>query len=142
VTAALVIAAIVAAAAVVLAALPFLRDPSPAADRLERQDELERRTLELAEERDRALAALKELEFDHRTGKVSDDDYRRLIGPLRVRAARTLRALEPEIPEPPAPAPPQPPPEPTPPEPVPEPYPPDEITPPAPPLIPEPGPRN
>jgi hypothetical protein len=143
-TVALVIAALVAAAAVVLAALPFLRDPSPVADRLERQDELERRTLELAEERDRALAALKELEFDHRTGKVSDEDYRRLVGPLRVRAAQTLRALEPEVPEPPAPEPPQPQPspEPTPPEPVPEPYPPDEITPPAPPLIPEPGPRN
>ena len=141
-TAALVIAALVAAAAVLLAALPFLRDPAPAADRLERQDELERRTLELAEERDRALAALKELEFDHRTGKVSDEDYRRLVGPLRSGAAQTLRALEPEIPEPPAPEPPQPPPEPTRPEPVPEPYPPDEITPPAPPLIPEPGPSE
>ena len=143
-TAALVIAALVAAAAVVLAALPFLRDPSPATDRLERQDELERRTLELAEERDRALAALKELEFDHRTGKISDEDYRRLVGPLRVRAAETLRALEPramvEVPEPPEPPPP--PDEPAPPEPVPEPYPPDEITPPAPPLVPEPGPRN
>jgi hypothetical protein len=135
-TAALVIAALVAVAAVLLAALPFLRDPSPAADRLERQDELERRTLELAEERDRALAALKELEFDHRTGKVSDEDYRRLVGPLRIGAAQTLRALEPEVPEPPEPPPP--PPEPPPPEP----YPPDEITPPAPPLVPEPGPRN
>jgi hypothetical protein len=135
-TVALVIAALVAVAAVLLAALPFLRDPSPAADRLERQDELERRTLELAEERDRALAALKELEFDHRTGKVSDEDYRRLVGPLRARAAQTLRALEPEVPEPSEPPPP-------PPElPPPEPYPPDEITPPAPPLIPEPGPRN
>jgi hypothetical protein len=139
-TAALVIAAVVAVAAVVLAALPFLRDPAPAADRLERQDELERRTLELAEERDRALAALKELEFDHRTGKVSDEDYRRLVGPLRVRAAQTLRALEPEVPEPPEP--PQPTPEPTPPEPVPEPYPPDEITPPTPPLVPEHGPSQ
>jgi hypothetical protein len=120
-TAALVIAALVAVAAVVLAALPFLRDPSPAADRLEQQDELVRRTLELAEERDRALAALKELEFDHRTGKVSDEDYRRLVGPLRIRAAQTLRALEPEVPEP---------------------NPPDEITPPTSPLVPERGPRN
>jgi hypothetical protein len=51
--------------------------------------------LELAEERDRALAALKELEFDHRTGKVSDEDYRELVGPLRRRAAGALRALEP-----------------------------------------------
>ena len=48
-----------------------------------------------SEERDRALAALKELEFDHRTGKVSDDDYRALVGPLRRRAAETLRALDP-----------------------------------------------
>jgi len=49
----------------------------------------------LIEERDRALAALKELEFDHRTGKVTDVDYRAQIGPLRRRAAAALRALEP-----------------------------------------------
>jgi hypothetical protein len=142
-TAALVIAALVAVAAVVLAALPFLRDPAPAADRLDEQDELERRRLALAEERDRALAALKELEFDHRTGKISDEDYRRLVGPLRATAAEALRALEPEVPEPPQPprepVPPEPAPEP---EPVPEPYPPpDEATPPEPAVIPEPGPR-
>jgi hypothetical protein len=55
---------------------------------------LERRRLALAEDRDRALAALKELEFDHRTGKVSDEDYRNLVGPLRRRAAEALRALD------------------------------------------------
>ena len=136
-TAALVIAALVAAAAVVLLALPFLRDPAPAADRLDPQDELERRRLALAEERDRSLAALKELEFDHRTGKVSDEDYRRLVGPLRAAAAEALRALEPEVPEPPElprePAP----------QPVPEPYPPpDEATPPEPAVIPEPEPAR
>jgi hypothetical protein len=137
-----VLGAALAVAAVFVVALPFLREHA-APDELAKPDERERRRLELAEERDRTLAALKELEFDHRTGKVSDEDYRRLVGPLRVRAAQTLRALEPEIPAPPAPEPPEPPPlEPTPPEPVPEPYPPDEITPPAPPLIPEPGPRN
>ncbi len=42
------------------------------------------------------LAALKELEFDHRTGKISDEDYRELIGPLRLRVAEALRALEPQ----------------------------------------------
>ena len=52
----------------------------------------------LVEDRDRALAALKELEFDHRTGKVSDDDYRAQVGPLRRRAAEALRALDPERP--------------------------------------------
>ena len=50
--------------------------------------------LELAEERDRALAALKELEFDHRTGKLTDADYRELVGPYRRRAAAALRALD------------------------------------------------
>jgi hypothetical protein len=58
-------------------------------------DGLAARRLELAEERDRALAALKELEFDHRTGKVSDGDYRELIGALRRRAVETLRVLDP-----------------------------------------------
>lgn len=52
------------------------------------------RRLALVEERDRAVAALRELEFDHRTGKLSERDYRELIGPLRHRAVETLRALE------------------------------------------------
>ena len=88
---------VLAVAAVVVVALPFLRRPgiTAAEDRLGEPDELERRRLELAEERDRALAALKELEFDHRTGKVSDEDYRALLGPLRRRVADALRALEP-----------------------------------------------
>ena len=81
--------------AVVFLAVPFLREPAPASDRLDEPGELERRRLELTEERDRALVALKELEFDHRTGKVSDADYRELVGPLRRRAAQALRALEP-----------------------------------------------
>ena len=93
-TIALLLGALVAIAAAVLVALPFLRDPAPTDDRLASPGELERRHLALSEERDRALGALKELEFDHRTGKVSDDDYRELVGPLRRRAAETLRALE------------------------------------------------
>ena len=93
--AALVLGALLAVAAVVIVARPFLREPQAADDRLAEPDELELRRLELAEERDRALAALKELEFDHRTGKVSDEDYRELVGPLRRRAAEALRALEP-----------------------------------------------
>jgi hypothetical protein len=95
VTVALVIGAVIAVAAVAVVAHPFLREPGARDDRIAEPDELELRRLELAEERDRALAALKELEFDHRTGKVSDEDYRDLVGPLRRRAAETLRALEP-----------------------------------------------
>jgi hypothetical protein len=94
-TAALVLGGVLALVAVVFVARPFLRDPAPAVDRLDEPGELERRRLELVEARDRALAALKELEFDHRTGKVNDEDYRALVGPLRRSAAEALRALEP-----------------------------------------------
>jgi hypothetical protein len=94
VTVALVIGAALAVACVIVVALPFLREPTARDDRLEAPDELEQRRLAVAEERDRALGALKELEFDHRTGKISDEDYRAQVGPLRRRAAEALRALE------------------------------------------------
>jgi hypothetical protein len=94
---ALLLGALLAAACVVAVALPYLREPAAAGgDALEQPDEIERRRLELAEARDRALAALKELELDHRTGKVGDDEYRALVGPLRREAAAALRALEPQ----------------------------------------------
>jgi hypothetical protein len=91
---ALIVGVVLALACVALVAWPFLREPAARDDRLIGPDELERRRLLLAEERDRALGALKELEFDHRTGKVSDNDYRVLVGPLRRRAAEALRALD------------------------------------------------
>ena len=92
---ALVLAATLAIACVLYVARPFLLEPAAPHDRLDELDDLERRRLELAEERDRALAALKDLEFDHRTNAISDDDYRALVGPLRRRAAEALRALDP-----------------------------------------------
>jgi hypothetical protein len=92
VSVALVVGALLAVASVVLVGFPFLREPAAADDRLLEPDAAQQRRLALAEERDRALAALKELEFDHRTGKVSDEDYRELVGVLRQRAAETLRA--------------------------------------------------
>lgn len=91
---ALVLAALVAAVCVVAVALPYLREPAPSDDALAEPDEQTRRRLGLAEARDRALASLKELEFDHRTGKVSDEDYRALVGPLRREAAEALKGLE------------------------------------------------
>jgi flagellar biosynthesis/type III secretory pathway M-ring protein FliF/YscJ len=94
VTAALVLGALLALLVVVFVARPFLREPTPRSDRLDELGEAERRRLELVEERDRALAALKELEFDHRTGKVTDADYREQLGPMRRRAAEALKALD------------------------------------------------
>ena len=90
----LALAGAFAVVAVFFVARPFLREPAPASDRLGELSPEERQRLTLAEERDRALGALKELEFDHRTGKVSDEDYRAQVGPLRRRAAEALRALE------------------------------------------------
>ena len=91
---ALALGVVLAAACVLYVARPFLREPEPESDELHVRDELELRRLALLEERDRALAALKELEFDHRTGATSDDDYRALVGPLRRQAAESLRALD------------------------------------------------
>ena len=92
----LALGVVLAIACVLLVARPFLREPAPTDDRLDAPKPQEEARIALAEERDRALAALKELEFDHRTGKVSDEDYRAQVGPLRRRAADALRALEPK----------------------------------------------
>jgi cytochrome c-type biogenesis protein CcmF len=62
--------------------------------RLARRTEASPARLALLELRDRALAALRELELDHRTGKIADADYRALLGPLRREAAEALRLLE------------------------------------------------
>jgi hypothetical protein len=94
----LALGALLAVLCVLFVARPFLRDPRPVDDTLDLPAEGEQERIRLAEERDRALAALKELEFDHRTGKVSDDDYRELVGPLRRRAAEALQALDRRVP--------------------------------------------
>ena len=90
----IVLAAALAVAVVVVVALPFLREPAPASDELHALDPAERRLLAAEEERDRALAALQELEADHRAGRISDDDYRAVVGILRRDAAEALRAVD------------------------------------------------
>ncbi len=89
---ALALGALLAAACVLYVARPLLR--SGGGDALATRDPEEERRLRLQEERDRALGALKELEFDHRTGKISGEDYRALVGPLRREAGQALKALE------------------------------------------------
>lgn len=128
----IVLGVLVAVAAVLLVAWPFLREPVATNDRLDTAAPGDAERVALVEERDRALAALKELEFDHRTGKIGDDDYRSQVGPLRREAASALRRLDRyrspmtafEIPDQPS-------------EPLP---PPDEGTPPMPAPVPEPYP--
>ena len=88
------LAALLTVLCVVFVARPLLR-PARSVEEREELNPGEQLRVRALERRDRALAALKELEFDHRTGKVSDEDYRSLVGPLRREAAEALRALEP-----------------------------------------------
>jgi hypothetical protein len=97
---AVILAVLLAVACVTFVARPFLQEPAPEDDHLAELSPADREHTRLFEERDRALAALKELEFDHRTGKISDSDYRELVAPLRRQAAEALRALEPPRAEP------------------------------------------
>ncbi len=91
---ALILGALIAVAAVVLVSLPFLLGAGDAGEGL--TTAADQRRLRLIDERDRALAALKELEFNHRTGKIEDADYRALVGPLRRAAAEAIQALDAE----------------------------------------------
>ena len=90
----LALAAVLAVACVLGVALPFLRDPTATDDNLDALSAEERELLSLAEERDRALTSLKELEADHRAGRVSDEDYRSAVSTLRSEAAAALRAVD------------------------------------------------
>jgi len=53
-----------------------------------------RRKKELEREKAALLKALKELEFDHQMGKVSDADFREIGGQYRARAVRVMRQLD------------------------------------------------
>lgn len=94
--------ALAAAAAVALLTGPIRRERSPG--RLDEPSEDAAR-----HEREAVYAALRDLEHDHETAKVSDADYTTMRQDLRVRAAALLRA-EPDRPvrgaPPPRPGPP------------------------------------
>jgi hypothetical protein len=87
----LIVGALIAVAAVVIVSLPFLRETGEP-ELLDRPgtDEI----VTLMEARDHVLAALKELEFDHRIGNIDDVDYRASVGPLRREAAAALQAID------------------------------------------------
>lgn len=86
------LAAVLVVLTIVFVARPFLRGQSPGAGPSLAKTRT-REVIELLEERDRALLALQELDFDRRAGTISPADYGRLIGPLRNDAASTLRQL-------------------------------------------------
>jgi hypothetical protein len=62
--------------------------------RREHATPLDARTAALEAARDAKLREIRDAELDHRTGKLSDDDYAALDGTLRSEAADLLRELE------------------------------------------------
>ena len=66
-----------------------LRRGTAAADEA---DAIERDTLEAA--RDAKYREIRELELDHRTGKLTDEDFRALDRQLRAEAVEILRKLD------------------------------------------------
>jgi hypothetical protein len=80
------------AVVIVLVAWPFVSDEPESPERS--LGPRERRRLELAERRDAAYQGLRELEEDHRTGKVTGEDYEAERAALRAEAAEALRGLD------------------------------------------------
>jgi hypothetical protein len=77
---------------VVFVAWPFVSpDPPPPEAAL---SEVDRGRLAAAERRDEAYLALRDLEFDLRTGKITDEDYQRERARLRAEAGAALRELD------------------------------------------------
>jgi hypothetical protein len=90
---AVVLLALLAVAAAIAVAWPLVRRPE-ADDIVAGTDPASLRRLELRERRDEALAALQELDMDHRTGKIADADYDQARTELRAAAAEAIEALE------------------------------------------------
>lgn len=83
---------LVALAAVVLVLEPVLRGDvaTPAVLLPDSDDDVD----PVQRRRDRALAALKEIEFDRATGKLSDEDYARLYQKYAAEATLALAAAD------------------------------------------------
>jgi hypothetical protein len=80
-----VLVAVVALAVIVAVAWPLLNPQGTSATAVEMSPS------GLQDEIDRALRAIKEIEFDHAAGSLSDGDFAELVGAERARAAELLR---------------------------------------------------
>lgn len=69
-----------------------LRGGATAVDEEAREEESERQALEAAKEA--KYREIRETELDHRTGKLTDEDWRALDRQLRAEAVEILRALD------------------------------------------------
>ena len=86
----IVLAILLTAAALLAVAYPILSKGSAATPSSSAEESLD----ELLGQRDAAMQALRELNFDHRMGKISDEDFAVFELNLKQNAAETLRALD------------------------------------------------
>lgn len=91
----IVVLGAIALAVALFVAWPLVR-PATEADRLDALTDDQRRRLALREERDLALAAIRELELDRATNHIGDRDYEELVAAERARAAAAISALDEE----------------------------------------------
>lgn len=80
---------VIVVASALYIAWPLLKEGS-GADPTEQRSEASA----LAREKDAALEAIREVDFDHRVGKMSDEDHAKLRADLEQRALAALAALD------------------------------------------------
>lgn len=86
----IVFAALVAAGTFLFVLQPVLTHSVQVSDDEETVETLE----ELYAQRDALYRSIKELEFDYRVGKLTDEDYKRFVTELKRQAADVLRRID------------------------------------------------
>src|SRR5512132_2101737 len=88
-----VLAAVLIGVAFYVVALPLIQHARKQTSSSSVDSEQER-LAELLGQRDATFQALRELSFDHRVGKITDEDFVAFEANLKTTAADTLRALD------------------------------------------------
>ena len=84
---------VAAASVIVIVSSPFRREPTPAGPAPDDRRTGQRRAdLEVA--REVKYREIRDAELDHRSGKLSDEDFRLLDGSLRAEAITILQELD------------------------------------------------
>lgn len=90
----ILLAAVLIGLAFYLVALPLIHEGRRRSTRTTPVVSQQERLAELLAQRDAAFQALRELSFDYKVGKITDDDFTAFEAGLKQHAAETLRALD------------------------------------------------
>ena len=90
----IIAAFILIAAGILLFIFTPLFDPRDDAKTINQISRAEARRRELIEQRDMVYEAIRELDFDHRMGKVEEDDYRQTRARYTAQAVELIKSLD------------------------------------------------